>query len=222
MVLGPMHTIYHKKALKIIGGIRILSALVATPTFFDYSVHPEPMTSQDVGSTTAVTPYMLCKPKYDVFDKVNGFFILSSSYMIPHARILNRYYRLLRFIVRQGHQTTGGLTSSFVSHNRTRIIKMLIIIAVLFSFAWLPYYILFVDAVIFLYLLLSSFYTGFMLAHDSCVMTKVNVSKHCTRTMKISDIINLVLVHVISTWCSYTSSATFGARTRHQQHSIYN
>ena len=114
-----------------------------------------------------------------------------------------------------------GLMSSFVSHKRTRIIKMLIIIAVLFSFAWLPYYVLFVGAVSFLYLLLSSFYTGFIVAHDSCVTTKVNVSKHCTRTMKISDINNLVLVHVINnTRCSYTSSTTHGARTRHQQHMV--
>ena len=60
---------------------------------------------KDVVNTTAVTPYMLCKPKYDVFDKVNGFFILSASYMIPQALIFNRYYRLTS-IVRQGHQTT--------------------------------------------------------------------------------------------------------------------
>ena len=89
MVLGPMHTIYRKKALKIIGGIWILSALVATPTFFDYSVHPEPMTSKDVGNTTAVTSYMLRKPKYDVLVKVNGLFILSASYMMPQAFIFN-------------------------------------------------------------------------------------------------------------------------------------
>ncbi|KAI0240919.1 Neuropeptide FF receptor 1 [Lamellibrachia satsuma] len=144
IVLGPMHAIYRKRALKIIGGIWALSALVATPTFVDYSIHPEPMTSQDVNNTTAVTSRILCKPKSDVFDKMNGFFILCSSYMIPQALIFSRYYRLITFIAQQGHQTTGGLSSSFVSHNRTRIIKMLIIIAVLFSFAWLPYFVLLV------------------------------------------------------------------------------
>ncbi|KAI0240177.1 hypothetical protein LSAT2_009137, partial [Lamellibrachia satsuma] len=146
IVLGPMHTIYRKRALKIIGGIWILSAVVATPTFFDYSVHPESNTSQDVGNTTAATPYMLCKPTSDVYDKVNGVFILCTSYMIPQALVFSRYYRLVTFIKRQGHHATGGLTSSFVSQNRTRIIKMLIIIAVLFSFAWLPYFVLLVSA----------------------------------------------------------------------------
>ena len=147
ILLGPTHTIYRKRALKIIGGIWMLSTLVATPTFFDYSVHSGPMTSQDIGNTTAVTSFMLCKPKYDVFDKVNGFFILCASYMIPQAFVFSRYYRLLTFIVQQGHQTTGGVLSSLVLHKRTRIIKMLIIIAVLFSFSWLPYFVLFVGAV---------------------------------------------------------------------------
>ena len=145
--MGPIHTIYRKKALKIIGGIWILSAVVATPTFFDYSVHLEPMTSQYVGNTTAVTPYMLCRPKSDIFDKVNGVFILCTSYLIPQALVFSRYYRLVTFIKRQGHHTTDGLASSFVSQNRKRIIKMLIIIAVLFSFAWLPYFVLLVSAV---------------------------------------------------------------------------
>ncbi|KAI0231009.1 hypothetical protein LSAT2_018627, partial [Lamellibrachia satsuma] len=146
IVLGPTHAIYRKTALQIIGGIWILSTVVATPTFFDYSVHPGPMTSQDVGNTTAVSAPLSCMPKSDVFDMANGVFILCTSYMIPQAFIFSRYYRLVTFIVRQGQQTTGGLTSSFVSHNRTRIIKMLIIIAVLFSFAWLPYFVLLVGA----------------------------------------------------------------------------
>ena len=146
-MLGTTHTINRKRALEIISGIWILSALVATPTFIDYSVRLEPMTSQDVGNTTAVTSHMLCEPRSDVFDKVNGVFILCASYMMPQAFIFSRYYRLVTFIVRQGHQTTGGMTSSFVMHNRTRIIKMLIIIAVLFSFAWLPYFVLLVGAV---------------------------------------------------------------------------
>ena len=124
IVLGPMHTIYSKMALKIIVGIWALSALVATPTFVEYSNHSEPMTSQDGGNTTAVTSRILCKPKSDIFDKMNGFFILCASYMIPQTFVFSRYYRLITFIARQGQQTTGGLTSSFVSHNRTRIIKI--------------------------------------------------------------------------------------------------
>ena len=80
-----MHAIDRKRASKIIGGIWALSTLVATPTFVDYSIHPEPMTSQDVNNTTAVTSRILCKHKSEVFDKMNGFFILCSSYMIPQA-----------------------------------------------------------------------------------------------------------------------------------------
>ncbi|KAI0211786.1 Pyroglutamylated RF-amide peptide receptor [Lamellibrachia satsuma] len=114
--------------------------------FVDYSVHLEPMTSQYVGNITVVTSQMVCKPKSNVFDKVNGVFILFASYMIPQAFIFTRYYRLVMFIKRQAQQTTGGLTSSFVSHNRKRIIKMLVIIAVLFSIAWLPYFVLLVGA----------------------------------------------------------------------------
>ena len=146
-MLGPRNTIYRKRALQIIGGIWILSAVVATPTFVDYSVHLEPMTSQYVGKTTAVTSQMVCMPKSNVFEKVNGVFILFASYMIPQVFIFCRYYRLVTFIKRQAHQTTGGMTLSFVSHNRKRIIKMLVFIAVLFSFAWLPYFVLLVGAV---------------------------------------------------------------------------
>ena len=166
-----MHAIYRKRALKIIGGIWALSALVATPTFVDYSIHPEPMTSQYVNNTTALTSRILCKPKSDVFDKMNGFFILCSSYMTPQALIFSRYYRLITFIAQQGHQTTGGLSSSFVSHNRTRIIKMLIIIAVLFSFAWLPYFVLLVGDVSSLLILCSSF--KYIEKDDFCVMKEL-------------------------------------------------
>ena len=130
-----------------------------------YSVHIESMTSQDVSNTTAVTSQMLCKPKSDVFDKMNGVFIVSASYVIPQALIFGRYYLLVTFIARQGHQTTGGLTSSFVSHNRTRIIKMLVIIAVLFSFAWLPYFVLLVGAVSFcLLIIVFLFYSIYCLS----------------------------------------------------------
>ena len=174
IVVGPVHTIYRKRALKIIGGIWILSSVVATPTFFDYSVHPGPMTSQDVGNTTAETSLMLCKPTYDIFDKVNGVFILCASYMIPQAFIFSRYCRLVTFIKRQGHQTPGGLTSSIVSQNRTRIIKMLIIIVVLFSFAWLPYFVLLVGAVSFCLLVIVFIFTRFIEAGDFFVMTKCN------------------------------------------------
>ena len=147
IVLGPTHTMYRKRALEIIGGICTLSALVATPTFVDYSVHLEPITSTDVSNTTAMTLQMLCKPKSDVFNMMNGGFILCASYMIPQALIFSRYYRLVTLIKRQAHQTPGGLTSPFVSHDRKRIIKMLFIIAVIFSFAWLPYFVLLVGAV---------------------------------------------------------------------------
>ena len=165
IVLVPMRTIYRKRALQIIGGIWTLSALVATPTFVVYSVHIESMTSQDVSNPTAVTSQMLCKPKSDVFDKMNGVFIVRASYVIPQALIFGRYYRLVTFIARQGHQTTGGLTSSFVSHNRTRIIKMLVIIAVLFSFAWLPYFVILVGAVHFcLLIIVFLFYSIYCLS----------------------------------------------------------
>ncbi|KAI0240920.1 hypothetical protein LSAT2_004821 [Lamellibrachia satsuma] len=69
IVLGPRHTIYRKRALQIIGGMWILSAVVATPTFVDYSVHLEPMTPQYVSNTTAVTSQMVCRPNSNVFDK---------------------------------------------------------------------------------------------------------------------------------------------------------
>ena len=165
-MLGPTHTIYRKRALQIIGGIWILSAVVATPTFVDYSVHLEPMTSQYVVNTTAVTSQMVCRPNSNFFDKVNGVFILFASYMIPQVFIFSRYYRLVTFIKRQAHQTPGGLTSSFVSHHRKRIIKMLVIIAVLFSFAWLPYFVLLVGAVCSCLSVIVFFFARCIVAND--------------------------------------------------------
>ena len=142
-----MYTIYRKRALRIIGGIWTLAALVATPTFVDYAVYLVPVTSSHGGNTTEMTSQLSCMPKSHVFDSVNAVIILCASYVIPQTLIFSRYYRLVAFIVRQGHQSGAGLTSSFVSNNRKRIVKMLIIIAVLFSIAWLPYFVLLVEAV---------------------------------------------------------------------------
>ena len=150
-----MYTIYRKRALAIVGGIWTLAALVATPTFVDYAVYLVPVTSDGHGghdgNTSEMTSQLSCMPKSHVFDSVNAVIILCASYVIPQAIIFSRYYRLVAFIVRQGAQSGGVLTSSFVSSNRKRIVKMLIIIAVLFSIAWLPYFVLLVEAVSVLY-----------------------------------------------------------------------
>ena len=74
---------------------------------------------------------------------------------------------------------------------------MLVIIAVLFSFAWLPYFVLLVG-VVSSCLSVIVFFARFIVADDLCVMTKVNSLKTTRRTMTISVINSLVQVHINS------------------------
>ena len=168
IVLGPPMTINKKLALMIIGGIWTLAALVATPTFVDYNVQLAPigLTPHEDNNVTATTLQLQCMPQSDVFDKCNAVFILCASYIIPQTVIFCRYYGLVRFIVHHSHKSVGTLTSSFVSTNRKRIVKMLIIIAVFFSLAWFPYFVLLVDAVrmyvVFLFFFVLFFFILFL------------------------------------------------------------
>ena len=131
----------------ILASIWTLAFLVASPTYVDYSVMPVTTTSQDGDNATVATTALSCMPTSRQFDQGNAIFIIFVSYLIPQVLIISRYYRLVSFIVRQGRQTSGALTSSFVLNNRKRIVKMLIIIAALFSVAWLPYFVLLVMVV---------------------------------------------------------------------------
>ena len=81
--------------------------------------------------------------------------------------IFYRYAQLAHFLIKQKKSIVavtsitderGGVSQSyhkrgtFVSRNRYRIIKMLIIIAVLFSVSWAPYFSILLKAVITIYI----------------------------------------------------------------------
>ena len=136
----------------------VIAIIAATPTAVEYDIY-----SSVQGNETLIgCGSMNFLPTY--YGIVNGFFVLSVTYIIPIIVITTNYSRLVKFIWKKakvhpsadnevtngGRQKNSGAgVVSQVSKSKVKLVKMLIILAVLFAASWMPYFILLIIAVCF-------------------------------------------------------------------------
>ena len=139
--------------------IWILSVIVSIPTAFEYTVYlsrfdlpgnqteaeyryPADPSTLELNGTHNFTYINVCgsslKQTYGIS---NGVFLLLMAYIVPLVTICVCYFRLIMFIIRQTkQQQTTHTGETQLMRKKLKIIKMLVIVAILFALCWLPYF----------------------------------------------------------------------------------
>ncbi|XP_071129348.1 neuropeptide Y receptor type 2-like [Mytilus edulis] len=127
----------------IIPSVWVIAFLAATPTIIEFQV-----VDQQTIEDNKTEIHQACNsdmvPRAFVIG--NGIMLLFVTYIVPLVIILYNYSRIIYFVVQQtgsstDQSTTAAVANSTILKKKMKIIKMLIIVAVLFAVSWLPYFI---------------------------------------------------------------------------------
>ncbi|CAC5409637.1 unnamed protein product [Mytilus coruscus] len=135
--------ITNKHCKVIIPCVWVIAFLAATPTIIEFQVVDQQRTE---GNQTEIHQACNSDMVPRAFVIGNGIMLLFVTYIVPLVIILYNYSRIIHFVVQQtgstGDQnTTAAPVNSTILKKKMKIIKMLIIVAVLFAVSWLPYFI---------------------------------------------------------------------------------
>ncbi|KAK7112215.1 hypothetical protein V1264_011699 [Littorina saxatilis] len=115
-----------------------LSTVFAIPTIYE---HREYVLVQNENKTILGCGSYSVSYDYSV---INGVFIIMVAYVIPLAILLFNYGRILAFFREKGMFGKGaaerGAVFQTLFKTRMKVVKMLILIAVLFAMSWAPYF----------------------------------------------------------------------------------
>lgn len=133
----------------IIPSVWVIAFLAATPTIIEFQVVDQ-QTIEDNKTETHQACNSDMVPRAFVIG--NGIMLLFVTYIVPLVIILYNYSRIIYFVVQQtgssaDQSTTAAVANSTILKKKMKIIKMLIIVAVLFAVSWLPYFITLIIAV---------------------------------------------------------------------------
>jgi hypothetical protein len=149
--LKTKFTMHHCKF--IIPAIWMIAVVAAIPNFIAFDVE----TLEKIGGN-GTEIYCSCNNKGvpHSFVICNGITILFVTYVTPLCIIVYNYSRIIHFVVHQKGFTNGDSSATSVAKStlltkRMKIIKMLILVAVVFAASWLPYFISLIIAVSFTY-----------------------------------------------------------------------
>ncbi|ELU10918.1 hypothetical protein CAPTEDRAFT_207103, partial [Capitella teleta] len=153
-----------------------VAALAASiPTFIEFTVFEVLEPSGDPGVTTVVGMVSTEEPQHyrqcghhhhgRLSVLINGVFLLVIAYVIPLSLMLGYYGNIAIFIINktktvqpqqqsvvavsQTHSDPSGPTptaSKTLSRRKSRIMKMLVLVTVLFCVCWLPYFTILITA----------------------------------------------------------------------------
>lgn len=115
--------------------------IVATPTIIEFDVEEQ---VDNNGNITQLACNSNGMPYYYVVG--NGIMLLFVTYVIPLSIISYNYQRIIQFVYHwkmftNGQSSEVEVAKSIILQKKMRIIKMLIIVAVVFAVSWLPYFV---------------------------------------------------------------------------------
>ncbi|KAI0230017.1 Neuromedin-K receptor [Lamellibrachia satsuma] len=113
--------------------------IVGLPTFLEYEIRTMHQGNNSFKLCLDVMPHES--------SLTQGIILLCVSYIIPQVFLARRYKQLVGFLWWRGGSVNDTLSqngtvapTTIISKHRRRSVKLLISVAVLFSFAWLPYF----------------------------------------------------------------------------------
>ena len=142
IITGHNRSMSYKKLTMTIIIIWMFSLAISIPTLFEYSVTIIHVTQ---GNTTKA--HLSCGSQMSRdFSLSNASFVFVVSYAVPVILMLKNYMQVVVFVWRQGKRirdnsgSTGRTVESFhLFKHRVRFVKMLVLVAVIFTLSWFPF-----------------------------------------------------------------------------------
>ena len=130
--------------------IWIISLGVSTPSLIEYTVQ------ETEASDNQTRRHLSCGSQFtQTLSFVNAIFVFTMSYGIPVILLSKNYLNLAKFIWKKGkwirenlaEPNTLNSTSVRLFKQRTKIIKLLFVVAAIFAASWLPFFVILIYAV---------------------------------------------------------------------------
>ena len=124
---------------------------VSAPSLFEYTVRE----IEASGNQTAET-IMSCGSQFtETYSLFNAVFVFAMSYGIPVILLSKNYLNLAQFVWEKGkwirenlaEPSTVNSTSVRLFKQRTKIVKLLFVVAAIFIASWLPFFVILIYAV---------------------------------------------------------------------------
>ena len=139
---GQGQRISNRKIIAVIVFIWAFAIAVSAPTFLEYSVQAIEI---KLGNTT--TSICSCTSQFsNELALGNSIFVLIVSYLIPVILMTKNYSQLAFYMwkrlkkIKANLQPVGRNLKVRLFLQRTRIIKLLVLVAAIFAVSWLPYF----------------------------------------------------------------------------------
>ena len=130
--------------------IWIFALAISIPTLLEYSVL---VIHQNVNNET--TMYLSCGSQIsNELSLANAIFVFTVSYVVPVIILFKNYLHVAMFVWRRGRRIrdiSGDGGKSFENFHlfkhRIKLVKLLVMVAVIFAIAWFPYFVMLLYAV---------------------------------------------------------------------------
>ena len=133
----------YKRLPIVIFLIWICAAGIATPTLFEYSVYNKEIMLQNGTKTIKSCGSSISRD----FALLNTIFVAIVSYVIPVILLTTNYTKIAIYVWKKGKWIRENLQPNVVNSSsvrlfkqRTRIVKLLILLAAIFAITWLPFF----------------------------------------------------------------------------------
>ena len=123
---------------------------ISIPTLLEYSVLLVDKTTDNITTT-----YLSCGSQTSRdLSLTNAIFVFMISYVVPVILIFKNYIQVALFVWKKGRRIrddSGGTTINMANFhlfkNRMKLVKLLVMVAVIFAVAWFPFFIMLLYAV---------------------------------------------------------------------------
>ncbi|KAL4218331.1 Neuropeptide FF receptor 2 [Mactra antiquata] len=127
----------------VIPAIWVFACIVSVPTLIEYEVNN--VTSSEEGNASSL---LSCGSQHmpTSYSVTNATFLVLISYVFPVIIMTKNYSQVALFVWKKGrqiHNMQNNTTSSNESFKqRVKVVKLLVVVAVIFALSWLPFFIL--------------------------------------------------------------------------------
>ena len=147
---GHEKLITRQKQIAIICITWVFSAGIATPTLLEYAVYEKKVR---VGNHTRTLTSCGSNISRELA-LANAIFVFIVSYLIPVILMTRNYSQVAIYVWRKGkwikkHLVPSGLNSAStrIFKYRSRIVKLLVVVAAIFAVSWFPFFVILIYAV---------------------------------------------------------------------------
>ena len=144
-------TLSFQKQKMLICLIWMLAFAVSVPTLLEYTVHRIHTVTVRNKTVTQLSCWSQISHELAI---ANAVFVFTISYAIPVILMFRNYLQVAVYLWRQGRRigenlgsTVHNVTSFGFFKQRIRLVKLLILVAVIFATSWLPFFVMLLYAV---------------------------------------------------------------------------